>query len=195
MGARSARRRRRLLRSAPQASTTVRLPQARRPAPAPSRRSNSSAPVPSVEPIVAPPTPVIEQPPARQARRRLARSKPANIAKTDEAPEGREPPPPALQPWPVRVDRWRCPAGWSASERSFRAHQAKRGWWAITKVNPALKHLPALVVPVQSLRNGQVYYRLQMGTTSQAHSDSAVPADADDRRAASSSASRWLPQR
>jgi hypothetical protein len=49
-------------------------------------------------------------------------------------------------------------------------HQAKRGWWAIVKVNPALKRLPALVVPVQSLRNGRVYYRLQMGTTSQAHS-------------------------
>ena len=61
-------------------------------------------------------------------------------------------------------------------------HQAKRGWWAITQVNPALKHLPALVVPVQSLRNGRVYYRLQMGTTSQAHSDGAVPAHADDRR-------------
>ena len=37
-------------------------------------------------------------------------------------------------------------------------------------MNPALKHLPALVVPVQSRRNGRVYYRLQMGTTSQAHS-------------------------
>jgi hypothetical protein len=49
-------------------------------------------------------------------------------------------------------------------------HQAKRGWWAIVRVNPALKHLPALVVPVRSLRNGQTYYRLQMGTTSQAHS-------------------------
>jgi hypothetical protein len=49
-------------------------------------------------------------------------------------------------------------------------HQAKRGWWAITKINPALKHLPALVVPVQSQRNGRIYYRLQMGTTSQAHS-------------------------
>jgi hypothetical protein len=26
-------------------------------------------------------------------------------------------------------------------------------------------------VPVQSLRNGRTYYRLQMGTTSQAHSE------------------------
>jgi hypothetical protein len=82
----------------------------------------------------------------------------ATIAKTDQ-----------LQPWPVRVIE-------GASGRLVRIgafatpHQAKRGWWAITRMNPALKRLPALVVPVQSLRNGQVYYRLQMGTTSQAHS-------------------------
>ena len=48
--------------------------------------------------------------------------------------------------------------------------KAKKGWWAIVRMNPALKRLPALVVPVQSQRNGRVYYRLQMGTTSQAHS-------------------------
>jgi hypothetical protein len=36
---------------------------------------------------------------------------------------------------------------------------------------PGMKRIPALVVPVQSLRNGQTYYRLQMGTTSQAHSE------------------------
>ena len=34
----------------------------------------------------------------------------------------------------------------------------------------AVERLPALVVPVRSLRSGRVYYRLQMGTTSQAHS-------------------------
>jgi hypothetical protein len=50
------------------------------------------------------------------------------------------------------------------------ARQAKKGWWAIVRMNPTLKRLPALVVPVQSQRDGRVYYRLQMGTTSQAHS-------------------------
>jgi hypothetical protein len=49
-------------------------------------------------------------------------------------------------------------------------HDAKKGWSAITHLNPAMEHLPALVVPVRSLRDGEVYYRLQMGTTSQAHS-------------------------
>jgi hypothetical protein len=38
-------------------------------------------------------------------------------------------------------------------------------------MNPALQRLPALVVPARSLRNGRTYYRLQMGTTSQAHSE------------------------
>jgi hypothetical protein len=74
-----------------------------------------------------------------------------------------------LRPWPVRVID-------GASGRLVRigtfttAHQAKKAWWAIMRINPALKRLPALVVPVQSLRNGRTYYRLQMGTTSQAHS-------------------------
>ena len=51
------------------------------------------------------------------------------------------------------------------------AHEAKKGWWALIRMNPALQRLPALVVPVRSLRNGQTYYRLQMGTTSPAHSE------------------------
>jgi len=79
------------------------------------------------------------------------------------------PTPQAVQIWPVRA--LDGASGRLVRIGTFRtAHQAKRGWWAIMKVNPALKRLPALVVPVRSLRNGQVYYRLQMGTTSQAHS-------------------------
>ena len=75
-----------------------------------------------------------------------------------------------LRPWPVReVD--------GASGRMVRigtfasARQAKRGWWKVVGTYPGMKRIPALVVPVQSLRNGQTYYRLQMGTTSQAHSE------------------------
>lgn len=149
--------------SRPQASTTVRLPRAR-------------AAQPAVEPIVGSPIPIVEDQPrierasvvaarshkARKPHKSLAAPpKPVEIAKAEATP--------APEPWPVReID--------GASGRLVRIgafvtpHQAKRGWWAITKVNPALKHLPALVVPVQSLRNGRVYYRLQMGTTSQAHS-------------------------
>jgi hypothetical protein len=147
------------------ASTTVRLPEPRPAQP----EQITLVPAPRIEPIVAPPIPIVDEaPPVRHhapsVRSHMAPETPqperstATIAKTDQ-----------LQPWPVRVIE-------GASGRLVRIgafatpHQAKRGWWAITRMNPALKRLPALVVPVQSLRNGQVYYRLQMGTTSQAHS-------------------------
>jgi mRNA-degrading endonuclease toxin of MazEF toxin-antitoxin module len=74
-----------------------------------------------------------------------------------------------LHPWPVRVIDGA--AGRLVRIGAFAsAHKAKRGWWAIVRANPALERLPALVVPVRSFRTGRVYYRLQMGTTSQAHS-------------------------
>ena len=153
-----------------QPSTTVLLPQA--------LPGTKTAPAPQVEPMAGSPIPIVgDEPRVRHAVVRAAKahkphkapapvSKPVEIAQS-EAPPPPEPQPP--QPWPVREIE-------GASGRLVRvgafvtAHQAKRGWWAITRVNPALKHLPALVVPVQSLRNGHVYYRLQMGTTSQAHS-------------------------
>ena len=125
--------------------------------------------VPEVEPIAAPPMPVIDATPS--VRRPLVKSLPA-IQPTDEVKESEKPVATvdALEPWPVRaVD--------GASGRLVRvgtfatARKAKKGWWAIVRMNPALKRLPALVVPVRSLRNGQIYYRLQMGTTSQAHSE------------------------
>jgi hypothetical protein len=152
---------------APKAVTTVRLPVAR-PISSPQVAIHR---VPEVEPIVAPPTPVIAPPPP------VTRTLPKTIAPLHEPTQAApsvpapvrtvEAPPP--QPWPVRVIE-------GADGRLVRigafssVHQAKRGWWAIVRVNPGLKPLPALVVPVRSLRNGQVYYRLQMGTTSQAHS-------------------------
>jgi hypothetical protein len=129
-------------------STTVRLPEAR-PVAAPPQVVLRRAP--EIEPIVAPPMPLIGPPPA-------AKSAPAAPEQTG-----------ALQPWPVRIVE-------GASGRLVRigafstSHRAKRGWWAIVRRNPAVERLPALVVPVRSLRSGRVYYRLQMGTTSQAHS-------------------------
>jgi hypothetical protein len=146
---------------------TVRLPAAR-PA-APVQPQVKIGPQPEVEPIVAPPMPVIEPPPPVMR----APEKTLPVPRSETAPAVSEPPKPAQpqthQPWPVRqIDG---AAGRLVRVGAFNSvHQAKRGWWAIVRVNPTLKGLPALVVPVQSLRNGRVYYRLQMGTTSQAHS-------------------------
>ena len=147
------------------AVTIVKLPPA-----APAQPQVELATPPEVEPIVAPPTPVIDQPPiVRRAPVRTA-ARPHRAEKAKAVEEAPKPAPPsALEPWPVRIVDGA--AGRLVRVGAFSSvHQAKRGWWAIMKVNPTLKRLPALVVPVQSLRNGQVYYRLQMGTTSQAHS-------------------------
>jgi hypothetical protein len=149
--------------------TTVALPPARPLATQPEVKLDR---VPEVEPIVAPPMPVVDTP--RVVRRPLIKSvavpEPTDEVKStaeDEAAAASTADPLAL--WPVRaID--------GASGRLVRvgtfstAHKAKKGWWAIVRMNPALKRLPALVVPVRSLRNGRTYYRLQMGTTSQAHS-------------------------
>lgn len=49
--------------------------------------------------------------------------------------------------------------------------QGKRAWSRLARVYPAMKKLPAVVTDIPSVRNGRVYYRLQIGTTSQAHSE------------------------
>jgi hypothetical protein len=147
---------------------TVKLPSARTAAPIaphvePAQRVE-------VEPIVAPPLPVVEAPlPVRPPEKAIVttREPVAPAPAAHESAKAVEPAPP--QPWPVR--QIEGAAGRLVRIGAFGSvHQAKRGWWAIVKINPALERLPALVVPVQSLRNGRVYYRLQMGTTSQAHS-------------------------
>jgi hypothetical protein len=163
-----------------QPNATVRLPDA-----SGRSRPSEAQPVttPEIEPIVAPPIPVVESQESAPRRARVHRA-PAKTESTvettdtDSEPESaltetvvaQEAPKPVVSgPWPVRVVDGA--SGRLVRVGAFRtAHQAKKGWWAIVRMNPALKHLPALVVPVQSLRNGRVYYRLQMGTTSQAHS-------------------------
>lgn len=158
-------------------ATTVTLPAAKPAQPAQPQVAITRAP--EVEPIVAPPMPVIDVPPpvrrstppaqaAPRATEAPEQNESAEGAETAEKPA--EPKVDPLQPWPARVID-------GSSGRLVRigtfstSRQAKKGWWAIMRMNPALKRLPALVVPVRSLRNGRVYYRLQMGTTSQAHSE------------------------
>jgi len=49
-------------------------------------------------------------------------------------------------------------------------YQAKRGWWAMVRAYPALKRLPTVVNDTRNSK-GRRFYRLQIGTTSQAHSE------------------------
>jgi hypothetical protein len=48
---------------------------------------------------------------------------------------------------------------------------AKRAWTKLVKLYPGMKTLRAVTNDIPSARNGRTYYRLQFGTTSQAHSE------------------------
>ena len=49
-------------------------------------------------------------------------------------------------------------------------YQAKRGWWHMARAYPGVKRLPAVVVETRNSK-GRPFYRFQIGTTSQAHSE------------------------
>jgi len=49
--------------------------------------------------------------------------------------------------------------------------QAKRAWRRLVKVYPGMRRLRAVVTDIPSARNGRTFYRLQFGTSSQAHSE------------------------
>jgi type IV secretory pathway VirB10-like protein len=149
-----------------QISDPIPLPEAR-PLPPP---EIAAEPVMEAGPLPAPPVvkPAATPAPPRAAAKRDQRrpkpavQKPAEKAKKLESSGLRD-------PWPVR--RVDGAAGRLVHVGTFSTRrQAKRGWNALMRVNPSLQRLPAMVVPVESRRNNRTYYRLQMGTTSQAHS-------------------------
>lgn len=120
-------------------------------------------PIP-VDPVAAVTDAVRPAAPARSVRRKAPAK--ASPEKADDEKKVESSP---RTPWPVREVEGS--AGRLVQVGTFSTRrQAKRGWNALMRVNPSLQRLPAMVVPVQSKRDGKVYYRLQMGTTSQAHS-------------------------
>lgn len=146
----------------PRPPVTVPLPAPRE---APSAQPQVAIePAPQVAPVTAPPIRVEAAPKPRVAPVPAARPRASQAA-----PKAR-PKTAAPTLWPVRVE-----AG--ASGRMVRIgtfatrQQAKRGWSRIMRLYPGMKRLPALVVPLRSMRDQRTYYRLQMGTTSQAHSE------------------------
>lgn len=127
---------------------------------------------PLVEPLPEPAMPAIAEAPAidQPTLREPVRSRPARPAKArPKARAKAEAKPTGPVYWPVRVIEGSSGRLVRVGTFASRA-QAKRGWFALMRVNPSLQRLPALVVPVPSARDGKTYYRLQMGTTSQAHS-------------------------
>jgi hypothetical protein len=156
-------------------ATTVKLPAAR-PA-APTQLEVKIAPVPEVEPIVAPPTPIIETPP------RVIRTPPKTIATPDEPVESAvverpvsKAPIAVARPQPVPLRLWQPRVVAGAAGRLVEVGafgsvpQAKLGWRYMVRAYPAMTRLPAVVRPDRNSR-GRIFYRIRVGTTSQAHSE------------------------
>lgn len=143
-----------------EADTSIVLPEARPAIPEPELILD-----PVVEPAPLPGEPAIARTPIVRLPASPSRKAESSDKAGSEAKEKSGPP----EPWPVR--KVEGSAGRLVHVGTFSTRrQAKRGWNALMRINPSLQRLPALVVPVQSKRDNKTYYRLQMGTTSQAHS-------------------------
>lgn len=129
--------------------------------------------VPEVR-IVSAPAPKADAPaetkeaePAATSAEDTAKSAPAAVSTPPAAARTAVSTP--LKPWPPRVV-----AGASGRLVQIGAYgsrlQAKQGWVKMSRAYPALKRLPAVVAVTRNSR-GRLFYRFQIGTTSQAHSE------------------------
>ena len=157
-------------------STTVPLP-----TPQPAQPQVQPDVVPEVEPRPAPTVSV----PRAAAPRSAPRRRPAVVihrgstppaetstpAEEAEAPVAK-PVAPAEQPlklWPARISQGA--SGRLVQIGAFGSRQqAKLGWRRMTRAYPAVGRLPATVVSARN-SHGRYFYRFQIGTTSQAHSE------------------------
>ena len=139
------------------------------------------APMPDVQPIAEPaPVRIAQAAPARKARatvsrRASVRAKPrpvSHLARVRSAQAKRPVTVRRAAPMPV----WPASVSQGAYGRVVRIgaygsrRAAKLGWWKIVSKYPGMRRLKAVVAAVQS-PSGRIYYRLQFGTTSQAHSE------------------------
>ena len=163
---------------APEPATTMKLPPARIAQPLAQQPEVQLAPQPEVKPGPAPelrPVPVrevrITPPSPLRAQTHFAPiDEPIAQARSEAAPVIAAPAPAtALTPWPPRVTAGA--AGRLVQVGAFGSRlQAKQGWWAMVRSYPAMAHLPAVVVEARNSK-GRPFYRFQVGTTSQAHSE------------------------
>ncbi len=154
-----------------QPETTVKLPQPVAVQPIVEEQPMAQVePVVEPAPVVVPDTPEVRPAaPAEQAagrapaRRSAARTKKTPPAKPADSATGRE--------------LWTSWESAGASGRMVRIGtypsrlEAKRAWDKLVKVYPGIRQLRAVTTDIPSLRDGRTYYRLQFGTTSQAHSE------------------------
>jgi hypothetical protein len=148
------------------------------------------APVPVVEPApertvrIAAPEPVRKAEPAvtpsdeGKSKASAAEEEPAATEKTAAVPAAPAKPVvarPIARPGPLRL--WPAIVSDGANGRVVRIGaygsrlNAKKGWQQIVSRYPGMRRLKAVVAPVPAPGSGKTYYRLQFGTTSQAHSE------------------------
>ena len=165
-------------------STTVPLPQPR--APEPAQPQVTLEPVPQVTPVPQREVPMARPRVEKRAVERgtaaptapkgdAANEKQAAAGPAPEPVAGQAPPPavaPAdrpLTPWPA----WQSQGAYGRIVRigAFGTReQAKLGWRYMVQAYPAVAQLKATVVRDSNSR-GRHFYRFQIGTTSQAHSE------------------------
>lgn len=174
---------------------TVTLPEARTAPAAPVAEAPEASPAPA--PAVSAPEPAVRQERRAAERRKLSPMdmKDSDLSRTVSEQEGApteappkiepvkaEPPKPLAAPavrplasreqlryWPARQTKGA--SGRLVQIGAFGSrHQAKLGWRRMKRAYPAVGRLQAVVVEARNSR-GKRFYRFQIGTTSQAHSE------------------------
>lgn len=154
-------------------SATITLPQPL--APEPETQPAASPAVAIDTPAPAGPTITLDRPrPVVLSRPRTAGAT-AEAAEVKPASEEESAPVEAEPPKPLTL--WPASQSAGAEGKIVRIgtfsnrRQAKIGWRQLVRVYPGMGRLQATVVKKPSLRIGRDFYRLQFGTTSQAHSE------------------------
>lgn len=160
-------------------AATVKLPEPAIVEPQPS--DVRPAPMPDVQAVAEPaPIRIPQAAPVRKTKASVTRrasirprARPVSHLTRVRAAQAKRPVtarrPAPMQAWPASVSAGAygrvVRIGAYGSRRS-----AKLGWWKIISRYPGMRRLKAVVAPVLS-PSGRIYYRLQFGTTSQAHSE------------------------
>ena len=156
-------------------TATIQLPAPRAAEPEvrlPATREVAVATPPQVRPApvrvvrISPP-PTVKSTPVKEEKAAAVpeeQAKAETVAPVAQAPQYVPP-----KPWNPRV--FQGAAGRVVQIGAFGSiHQAKLGWRYMVRSYPAVAHLPAVVRPTRNSR-GRIFYRFQIGTTSQAHSE------------------------
>jgi len=167
--------------SQPEATVRLPAPAPAQPAAEPPQAMPQVAPVAEPAPVVPPraeevrPAREVARPARRKPRIRTATvtdSRLKAVVKRQSAAPARAA---AARPrTPQLYDSWESAGASGRMVRigTYRTRaEAKRAWSKLVKVYPGMRRLRAVTTDIPSQRNGRIYYRLQFGTSSQAHSE------------------------